>query len=80
MAKTFLLLTIIATAYITGPCNAWEVVNSVSNGYKHVTASTNYLWSVNGAHEIYKCDRPCTGKWVKVAGALMQVHTVYILI
>ena len=76
MAKTFLLLAIIATAYITGPCNAWEVVNSVSNGYKHVTASTNYLWSVRGRNA-YRCARPCTGSWVKDSGQLMQVY-IYI--
>ena len=49
MAKMFLLLTIVATSYmLCGVCNAWEVVNSVSNGYKYVTASTNYLYGASG--------------------------------
>ena len=54
-------------------CNAWEVVSSVNNGHSHVTTSTNYLWSTNGANQIFKCVRPCTGKWVHVGGGLMQV-------
>ena len=74
MAKAFLLLNAIVAAYVC-VCGAWEVVNTVSNDHSHVTVSTNYLWSVNGAQEIYKCERPCTGKWVKVAGGLMQVPT-----
>ena len=71
MAKVLLLLNVIVAFYSL--CDAWEVVNSVTNGHSHVTASTNYLWSVNGANEIYKCSRPCAGKWERVAGALMQV-------
>jgi hypothetical protein len=75
MVKAFLLLNAIIAAYACSVCSAWEVVSTVSNGHSHITATTNYLWSVNGAHEIYKCDRPCTGKWVKIDGLLMQVTT-----
>ena len=57
---------------LCGVCNTWEVVNSVSNGYKHITASTNYLWSIRGPNA-YICARPCTGAWVRDSRQLMQV-------
>ena len=73
MAKVFLVLSVLVAFYIQGQCDAWEVVNSVNNGHSHVTGSTNHLWSVNGAHQIYRCVRPSLGKWVRVDGSLMQV-------
>ena len=69
----YLLLLSVLTLYRVWTCDAWEVLKSVTNGHGHVTASTNYLWSVNNAHQIFKCERPCKGKWVKVDGALMQI-------
>jgi len=45
----------------------------VSGKLIHVSASTNYLWGVNKANQIYKCARPCTGKWILVEGSLKQV-------
>lgn len=54
-------------------CGAWEVVNSVNSGHSHITASTNYLWTVNAANQIYRCIRPCKGKWQRISGGLMQV-------
>ena len=79
MAKAVLLLNVIVASYACSVCTAWEAVNSVTSGHSHVTASTNYLWSVNGAHQIYKCARPCTGKWVQVAGGLMQVYRLNVV-
>lgn len=70
MGKLVLLLFI---SHICGLCAAWEVVNSVKKGHMSITASTNYLWSTNGAQKIFRCVRPCSGTWVSVPGALMQV-------
>ena len=76
MAKALVLFNIIVVSYVCSVCTAWEVVSSVSSGHSHITASTNYLWSVNGANEIYRCNRPCAGKWAKVDGSLMQVTII----
>ena len=54
-------------------CGAWEVLNSVNKGHSHITASTNFLWTVNSANEIYRCTRPCEGKWQRISGGLAQV-------
>ena len=45
----------------------------IPGGLKHVSGSVNYLWGVNTADNIYRCDRPCTGNWVRVAGGLKQI-------
>ena len=66
----FVLLTAVP---LYSMCDAWEVVSSVTNGHSQITGSTNWLWSVNGAKQIYRCARPCTGKWVRVDGQLTQV-------
>ena len=74
MAKLLLVIVLFyIIAIYSGLCDEWEVVGSVTKGHLYVTASTNYLWSVNSAHEIYKCMQPCKEKWERVAGALMQV-------
>ena len=40
----------------------------------HVSSSLNYAWGVNSAHDIYMCQRPCTGRnWERVPGKLEQV-------
>ena len=46
----------------------------INGALTHVTASVNYLWGVNSADQIWRCERPCTGSnWVQVDGALIQV-------
>ena len=42
-------------------------------GLKHITASTNYVWGMNSADNIYRCPNPCTGQWVQIDGALKQI-------
>ena len=42
-------------------------------GLKQVSTSVNYIWGVNTQYQIFKCDRPCSGKWQRNGGALMQV-------
>ena len=73
MAKKLYFFLLLSTVAICSAHGDWEIVNTVTKGHAHITASTNYLWSVNSAHEIYRCVRPCTGKWVRVDGSLMQI-------
>ena len=45
----------------------------ISGSLKHVSTSINYLWGVNNQNYIYRCSRPCNGRWTKVPGTLEQV-------
>ena len=41
---------------------------------KHVSASGNgYISGVNKNDQIYKCKKPCSGRWYNVGGHLMQI-------
>ena len=45
---------------------------------KHVSASGNgYIWGVNSHDRIYKCKKPCTGRWEGVDGRLKQIDGGY---
>ena len=39
----------------------------------HVSGGINYVWGVNRADDIWKCERPCTGNWEHIGGKLVQV-------
>lgn len=46
----------------------------ISGGLKHVSASGNgYIWGVNKNDDIFKCRKPCNGKWIQVSGKLKQI-------
>jgi hypothetical protein len=39
-----------------------------------VTASRNgYIWGVNSHDAIFKCKKPCNGRWIHVPGHLKQI-------
>ena len=73
MSKTTIFILLLNAVAFYGVHGDWEIINAVSNGYSHITASSNYLWSVNSAHQIHMCARPCKGSWVKIPGALKQI-------
>ena len=55
--------------FVTLTTAEWE---RVPVSLTHVSASLNYLWGVNAAGQIFKCERPCTN-WRLIDGSLKQL-------
>ena len=73
MARVLICFALLNSLSWFNVCSAWEVMNSIKGGHGDVTASTNWLWSINSAQEIFRCARPCSGKWQKIDGSLKQI-------
>ncbi len=57
------------------PCIVNCQYRNIPGKQKYITTSTSYLWGVNTAEQIFKCDRPCTGSWKHIGGHLSQIDT-----
>lgn len=56
------------------PIDASSNWQRVPGGLTHVSASGyGYIWGVNKIGAIYKCKKPCSGKWIPVHGQLKQI-------
>ena len=52
----------------------WRSIPFPHGRMLHVSASgRGYVWGVNREHEIFKCKKPCSGQWKKVAGFMTQI-------
>lgn len=52
-------------------CDIYHSLGDIT--LKYVSTSVNHIWGINADQEIFKCDRPCTGNWVKISGSLTQL-------
>ena len=69
MLQNILLFTaIVSCALVSG--QGWS---QIPEGLISLSGNLNYIWGVNSDHQIFMCQRPCTGSWRQIPGGLVQV-------
>ena len=69
MRKAFLfVLCLTFNSYAYG-----DQFRNIPGKLKHISESMNHIWGINTANKIFRCVKPCAGKWINVPGGLVQL-------
>ena len=72
MSISSFILTVGVLSFAVGHVHSVGTYKRLPGYFIHSTASTNYLWAINAQYQVFRCNRPCTGRWVRVSGISLK--------